>query len=220
MARTKKTRPDPPDVPTRWDPAPPTLESGADWDGVEAGADCHVSSELSGVELRESRWLRADLAGRRITGLHCRDVVFAHCDLSGAVLDGAVLTRVRFTDCRLTGLQLGGAELTDVHIADCRADLVSLRMSRARHLLIENSSLPALDLYAFTGTDCSLIGCDLTGVNMQDARFTNLALHGSVVDDVTGALALRGARISPDQMVPVGAALLAALDIQVTDRRA
>ena len=218
MARTKKVLPDPPDLPTRWDPAPPTLESGADWDGVEAGPDCLVPPELYGVELRESRWVRADLAGRRIAGLRCRDVVFEHCDLSGAVLDGAALTRVRFTDCRLTGLQLGGAELTDVHVADCRADLVSLRMARARHLLIENSSTPALDLYAFTGTDCSLVGCDLTGVNLTDARLTNLALHGSVVDDVTGAMALRGARISADQLLPVGAALLAALDIQVGDR--
>lgn len=220
MARQKKVRPDPPDAPARWDPAPPALESGATWDGVEAGADCRVPPELAGVELRESRWVGADLAGRRITGLHGRDVAFEHCDLSGAVLDGAVLTRVTFTDCRLTGLQLGGAELADVRITDCRADLVSLRMTRARYLLVENTSLPALDLYAFTGTDCGLIGCDLTGVNVAEARFTNLQLHGSVVDDVTGVLALRGARISPDQLVPIGAALLAALDIRITDRPA
>ncbi|WP_300013608.1 pentapeptide repeat-containing protein [Pseudonocardia sp.] len=217
MARPKKVRPDPPDLPAGWDPAPPALESGAQWDGVQAGAECHVPQELSGVELRECRWVRADLAGRRITGLRCRDVTFEHCDLSGAVLDGAVLTRVRFTACRLTGLQLGGAELADVRISDCRADLVNLRMARARHLLVENTPSPALDLYSFTGTDCSLLGCDLTGVNLTEARFTNLQLHGSVVEDVTGAAALRGARISPDQIVPIGAALLAALDIRATD---
>jgi hypothetical protein len=42
-------------------------------------------------------------------------------------------------------------------------------------------------------------------------------LHGSVLDGIDGALGLRGARISPDQLVPVGAALAAAPDIRVSD---
>jgi hypothetical protein len=41
-------------------------------------------------------------------------------------------------------------------------------------------------------------------------------LHGSTVGAVRGAASLRGARIGADQVVPLGAALLAELDITVT----
>jgi hypothetical protein len=60
--------------------------------------------------------------------------------------------------------------------------------------------------------------CELTGASFAEARFTGLRLHGSIVDEVGGALALRGARISADQLVQLGAAVLAGLDIAVSER--
>lgn len=222
MARTrsKKVRPDPPEVPDEWEPAPAAIDSGETWDGVDAGADVEVPGRLADFTMQESRWVDADLSGRRFTGFRCRDVQFVHCDLSGAVLDEAVLMRVRFTDCRLTGVVLGGAELSDVHITDSRADLASFRMAKAKFLRIENTSLHGADFYEFAATGCGLIGCDLAEASFSDARLSETDLHGSTLDDVRGALSLRGARISSDQLVPLGAALLAALDIQVTEQAA
>lgn len=208
--------PDPPDAPGRFDPAPGAVESGALWDGVEAGPDTHVPGHVAGLDVRESRWADADLSGRRFTDLRGRDVTFEHCDLSGAVLDGAALTRVAFTNCRLTGTVLSGATLTDVRLSDCRADMVNLRMARARFLLVEDTVLRGADFYELTGTGCGMVGCDLTGASFGGARLAELRLHGSVLDDIGGALSLRGARVSADQLVPLGAAMLAALDVQVT----
>ncbi len=190
------------------------------WDCVEADAGVSVPEHVADLTLRESRWVDADLSGRRFAGLRCRDTQFVHCDLSGTVLDGAVFTRVTFTNCRLTGAALSGVELTDVSISDSQADLASLRMTRAKYLLIENTSLRAADFYEFRGTDCGLTGCDLTEANFQEAQMTGTQLHGSTLDDIHGTLFLRGSRISPDQLVPLGAALLAAMDIQVTERHA
>lgn len=62
------------------------------------------------------------------------------------------------------------------------------------------------------------MGCDLTGAVLEEARLAGTDLHGSTIEDVRGALALRGCRIGPEQLVPVGAALLAALDVRMTDR--
>jgi uncharacterized protein YjbI with pentapeptide repeats len=216
-ARPRKLRPDPPDVPATRDPAPAFLDSEAIWDGVEAGADVHVPEHVADLTLQECRWVGADLSGRVFTGLRCRDTRFVHCDLSGAVLEDAALRRVSFTDCRLTGTVLAGADLADVHVLDSRADMVNLRMAEARHLLIENTALTGADFYRFRGADCGLVGCDLTGTNFADAELTGAYLHGSTIRDIRGALSLRGARISADQLVPVGAALLAALDIEVGD---
>jgi uncharacterized protein YjbI with pentapeptide repeats len=202
-------------VPVTRDPAPAFLDSEATWDGVEAGAEVEVPEHVADLTLQECRWVGADLSGRRFGGLRCRDTQFVHCDLSGAVLEDATLRRVTFTDCRLTGTVLAGAELADVHVLDSRADLVNLRMAEARYLLVENTALSGADFYRFRGTDCGLVDCDLTGVNFADAELAGAYLHGSTIRDIRGALSLRGARISADQLVPVGAALLAAMDIEV-----
>lgn len=215
--RPTKIRPDPPDLAPRLDPAPGPLGAGAFWDGVEAGADVNVPAHVAGVRLQESRWVGADLSGRRLSGLRCRDTAFVGCNLSGAMLDEAGLTRVTFTDCRLTGLVLSGAELADVHVVDSQADLALFRMAKARHLWIENTSLRGADFYRFSGSGCALLGCDLTDAAFGDARLPGVLLHGSTLDTVQDAAALRGARISAEQVVPLGAALLDTLGITVTD---
>jgi uncharacterized protein YjbI with pentapeptide repeats len=207
-------------VPDERDPAPGAVESGAHWDCVEAGADVRAPEHVTGLTVQESRWVGGSLTGTRFTGLQCRDTEFVHCDLSGAVLDSAVLTRVTFTDCRLTGTVLDGAHLADVRISGCTADLMSLRMARARYLLVENTGLHGADLYEFDGEHCAFLGCDLGEASFEAARLAETDLHGSTVDDVRGALSLRGARVSPDQIVPLAATLLDALGIQVTTQPA
>lgn len=215
--RRRKATPDPPEVPPAYDPAPEGIGPGALWDGVEAGPTLAVPGVVAEADLRECRFAGVDLSGRTFTGLHLRDTAFVRCDLSGAVLDRAVLERVTFADCRLTGTVLSGAALRDVRVTDSRADLLTLRMARASWLLVEGSALRGADLHEFAGTHCAFLDCDLTGANLDRADLTGAHLHGSILDDVRGALSLRGARIGPDQQVALGAALLAALGIQVTD---
>jgi uncharacterized protein YjbI with pentapeptide repeats len=217
-SRPTKRRPEPPDLPDDPAPAPAAVEGGELWDCVEAGAEVHVPERVADLRIQESRWVGGSLAGVRFTGLECRDVEFAHCDLSGARLEEAVLTRVVFTDCRLTGTAFDGAQLTDVRITDSTADLAGFRMTKARFLLVENTSLHGADFYDFDGEHCALLGCDLAEASFDTARLRETDLHGSTVDDVRGALSLRGTRISPDQIVPLASGLLDALGIEVTER--
>jgi hypothetical protein len=219
-SRSPKRRPEPPDLPDEREPAPAVVESGEVWDCVEAGADVRVPEHVADLRMQESRWVGGNLAGARFTGLQCRDTEFVQCDLSGAVLDSAVLTRVVVTDCRLTGVVLDGAQLTDVRIEGSTAGLASLRMARARFLLVEHTALQGADLYEFDGEHCAFLGCDLGEASFDAARLAEADLHGSTLDDVRGALSLRGARISPDQIVPLAATLLDALGIQVTEQPA
>ena len=215
-APKRKLRPDAPGLPPRFDPAPDVLEPGGFWDGVEAGSAVDVPEHAPGVQLQESRWTGARLSGRHLAGLRCRDTEFVQCDLSGAVLDDATLERVTFTDCRLTGMVLAGAQLTDVLISGGHGGLLGLRMARARFLLAEDAILRGADLYAFAGADCGFERCDLTDASFDQARLERVRLHGSRLDDVRGALSLRGARIGPDQVVPLGAAVLGALGVEIT----
>ncbi|GAA5127454.1 pentapeptide repeat-containing protein [Pseudonocardia adelaidensis] len=217
-SRPVKRRPEAPDLPTDLEAAPGAVEGGELWDCVDAGAEVHVPDRVADLRIQESRWVGGSLAGVRFTGLECRDVEFVHCDLSGARLEEALLTRVVFTDCRLTGTAFDGAQLTDVRIADSTADLAGFRMAKARFLLVENTSLHGADFYDFDGEHCAMLGCDLAEASFDTARLREVDLHGSTLDDVRGALSLRGARISPDQIVPLATVLLDALAIQVTDQ--
>jgi len=49
-------------------------------------------------------------------------------------------------------------------------------MARAKHLLVENTSLRGADLYEFAATDCAFLGCDLTELNAHDARLAAAVL--------------------------------------------
>jgi uncharacterized protein YjbI with pentapeptide repeats len=185
---------------------------------VEAGAEVQVPERVADLRIQESRWVGGNLAGVRFTGLECRDVEFVHCDLSGARLEEAVLRRVVFTDCRLTGTAFDGAQLTDVRITDSTADLAGFRMAKARFVLVENTSLYGADFYEFDAENCALLGCDLGEANVDAARLRETDLHGSTVDDIRGVLSLRGARVGPDQIIPLATSLLDALGIQVTEQ--
>lgn len=214
--RPTKREPDLPDLPADLADAPGDVTSGDRWEAVAAGPATSVPERVADLGLSGCRWSGAELRGRRITGLRAVDVEFDHCDLSGAVLDSADLRRVRFTDCRLSGIVLSGATLTDVRLEESRADLASFRMGRASHLLVSGTSLRGADFYEFQATDCAFLGCDLDEAVLDGARLPGVRLRGSSLEGVRGALALRGAEISVDQIVPLGTAVLAALDVRVT----
>ncbi|WP_181784519.1 pentapeptide repeat-containing protein [Pseudonocardia pini] len=215
-SRTTKTGPDRPDLPKTFDRAPEPGD-GDLWDGVEAGPGTVFPEHVADLQVHECRFRGVDLAGRTLSGLHCRDTEFVQCDLSGAILDDAVFTRVTFTDCRLTGAELNGAGLNDVRIEGCRADLVRLRMARGAFLCVEDTVLRGADLYRFTAKESAFLRCDLGEASLEDARLAGTDLHGSTLESIRGPLALQGTRIGPDQLVPVGALLLAALGVQITD---
>jgi uncharacterized protein YjbI with pentapeptide repeats len=217
-SRPTKRRPEPPGLPHEFAPAPAAVEGGELWDCVEADAEVRVPERVADLRIQESRWVGGNLAGVRFTGLECRDVEFVHCDLSGARLEEAVLRRVVFTDCRLTGTAFDGAQLTDVRVTDSTADLAGFRMAKARFLLVENTSLHGADFYELDAEHCALLGCDLAEANVDAARLRETDLHGSTVDDIRGVLSLRGARIGPDQIIPLATSLLDALGIQVTEQ--
>jgi uncharacterized protein YjbI with pentapeptide repeats len=222
VARTRTTRkrsaPLAPDLPDEFVPAPARLGGHAEWDGVAAGPDFAVDEVVADARLAESVFSGCDFSSRKFTGLQVRDARFEGCDLSGTVLDGATFDRVLLTGCRLTGAMLTGARLQDVVIHDCSARMANFRSTRAGYLVIRDTALVEADFYAAAFTDSAILDCDLTGANVTDLRAGGLALHGSRVDDLVGAASLTGSRIDADQLVPLGAALLNALGIRVTER--
>lgn len=196
------------------------LEPDGLWDGVLAGAGdapdvLDGPANLGGMEIRESIVEGLRLSGGRADGLRVTDTEIRDCDLSGLVADGASLTRVRFVGCRLTGLVLSAARLTDVSFEDCHADLINFRMSRLQRIRLSGTRCRQADLFDADVADLSTDGADLQGAVFQQARISVADLRGASLEDIRGASALRGAAISPEQVLGVGLALIGETGIRV-----
>lgn len=210
--------PIPPDLPRAFGPAPGELGSGDSWEQVQAGADVVVAADgetLSDVRLDESVWTDAQLVARRFTGLICKDVRFSHCDLAGLVLEDCQFTRVVFESCRLSGAIFAGATLQEVEFVDCVAGHANFRMAHLRRTAAGGTDLREADFYGCRLTDVRLSTCELSDANFQGATAERLDLRGSRVGGLRGVDALGGTRIDTDQVVPLGAALLGALEFRV-----
>ncbi|MGW8592780.1 pentapeptide repeat-containing protein [Dietzia sp. NPDC055340] len=223
--RRRSENPRPPTAPSvprpeQLDAPGSELETDGLWDGVLAGAEdgpdlMDGPADLGGMEIRESLVQGLRLSSARADSLRLTDVELRDCDLSGLVADGASLTRVRFVGCRLTGLVLSAARLTDVSFEDCHADMINLRMARLQRIRLSGTRGRQADFHEAQVSDLSTEGADLRGTNFERAQLAAADLRGADLEDLRGASALRGALISPEQVLGVGLALIGETGIRV-----
>lgn len=185
------------------------------WEQVNIGADVEIGDAVADVQLREVLWANAQLVGRRFTGLVCSDVRFVRGDLAGAVFEDCRFTRVVFKSCRMNGAIFAGATMQDVQWVDCVAELADFRLGHVRRSAAERTNLREADFYGCSLTEVRLVNCELSGSNFERAHAQGLDLRGSTVANLRGVDALAGARISSDQMMPLGVALIDSLGFRV-----
>jgi hypothetical protein len=63
-------------------------------------------------------------------------------------------------------------------------------------------------------------GCDLAGADVSKVRCTDVDLRGARLDGVKGVGALKGATISPDQLVVLAPGLAHAIGLRIVDEEA
>jgi len=221
MARTKNTpveiEPDAPDLPDELD----EVAAGALVDGpVE---QCRIAGgtfgELDALVADECVLEGLVLSGARPGAVVLRDVVLRDCDLSGTVLpERAQLSRVRFEGCRASGMELPMASLRDVDIVGGRMDLASFRHAELERVRFGGVRASELDLRDARLSMSALIDCDLQRADFTGANLDRVALFGSVLEDLRGVEHLRGASVSPEQLIAMAPALAAAYGICVTER--
>ncbi|MDQ1373290.1 MAG: hypothetical protein QOJ09_628 [Actinomycetota bacterium] len=208
----------PPRLPTELLSMDAHLAPEAEWSDAEITGDFSgldgSHADIVGCRLASARLTAAELVNARIT-----DTLLTGCDLAGARLDQARLTRVELRDCRLSGLLLGGTVLQDVRFADCKLDSGHLRMSKGERVEFASTVLTGADFGGSRWAHARFFDCDLTGADFSGAKLAGARLHGSVLDDVRGALDLGGVIIDSDQIVALGFRVLAALGVGVDDAR-
>jgi uncharacterized protein YjbI with pentapeptide repeats len=212
--------PEPPRLPSEFVSAATDFDHVAEWDGVIADSDLSLPDVVHDLTMTECVWRDVDASSRTFTNLQCRDVVFERCHFAGAILDSSVLTRVVFIECRLTGVVLSGAHLNDVVIDGGVADLANLRSSVSSFLWVIGTPMKEADFYGARLHRSALLDTDLSSASFDSASVDHLSLHGSVLDSLRGTTALSAGHVGvdPNQLVSLGAAVLAEMGVQPTER--
>ena len=149
-------------------------------------------SRLSDVWLRDVRLLSADLA--ESTWL---DATFLGCAAAGIQAFDSGLRRVVFHECKLDSVNFRGAALTDV--------------------AFENCLLRDVDFGGATLKRARFPGSTLTRADFSRATLEKVDLRGAELDITAGYESLRGAIISPAQLMSIAPVLARQLGIQVKD---
>lgn len=180
---------------------------GGDFTGVEA----------SRIEFSECRVKGAILTAANLADLRLTDVIFEDCELSGCIMPRAVASRVEFRGCRMSGVIAPDSKWQDVKFLECKIDQASFRMSTWVKDQLSDSILSAADFYSASFQDVSFLRCNLGRVDLTEAKFRDVYLHGSLLDDLKLAGSLQGITISTDQVIPMSLALFSSSSIRVND---
>jgi uncharacterized protein YjbI with pentapeptide repeats len=172
---------------------------------------------INGLEVGESRLRGVHGHGIEIRQLNLTDVVLDGCDLSGALVRGADLRRVEWRDCRISGLVLDASTLHDVVFRACKLDTASLRSIDTQRVVFEDCVLSDADLSGARLPHARFTRCDLRGARFAKADARGARLHGSLLDGLRDADALRGVRVGEEQIASLGLALFEALGIVVDE---
>ena len=195
----------------------PEMVDGTEWAGVDVTGDIGGDPDVEYVEVARARLAGLRLTGRRIDHLRMVDVLVEDCELSAVTIPAAHLTRVEFRRCRLSGLSAPNLKARHVRFTDCRADGTSFRMSSWEVAELSSVDLRDADFHASGLAGVRLLDCDLTRADVSKASLAGAALHGSKLEGLRGADALRGAVIAGDQVMALTVPLLLAMGIVVDD---
>jgi uncharacterized protein YjbI with pentapeptide repeats len=93
---------------------------------------------------------------------------------------------------------------------------LSLRFSTLRRVTLRDCTLPGLDLTEAKLEEVRLERCSLTRAQFNGAKVKSLRIEGCELSGVTGAAALAGASIHPDDLLTLAASLAEAIGMTVS----
>ena len=189
--------------------------------------------------------VHGDYDAVHFTGLDFRgqaadDAAFLGCRLERCGLDGVSMRRARVSeslldelhatsldmadsvwrDSLLTVRRIGallaiGATWSSVRVRGGRLDLVDLSGAKLTGVAFDGCAIGELDLGTVEARDLTLGGCEIELLDVSGARLVRADLSGAEIGAVKGVDGLRGATITPAQLVELAPQMAAHLGIKV-----
>lgn len=195
--------------------------------------DLEPNTDLQGVRFRRIGEGRIDLGGGS---------VIAHCEFSEVTADELSLASSRVEESRFTQLgvpvlkaarsnlrhvtveaaRLGAIEAYEanwksVHFRGCKIDYLNLRGAETLDLLFTDCVIGELDLVQARTRRVRLAGTRLGNLTVHGSTLVDFDLRDAELARVTGVGELKGAVVSPLQLVWLAPALAAEFGIRVLD---
>lgn len=181
-------------------------------------------------------------AGLDFAGQAADDAAFLGCWLDRCGLDGVSMRRARISECRLDELRAASLDLADsvwrdtlvtvgrigallstggswtsVRVRGGRLDLVDLSGAKVTAVAFEGCLIGELDLGTVEARDLTLEACEIELLDVTGARLIRTDLTGASIGTVRGVEGLRGATVTPEQLIDLAPVMAAQLGIKVRE---
>jgi uncharacterized protein YjbI with pentapeptide repeats len=181
---------------------------GADFADEQVEEVSFVEAALSavsfeGVRMRRARLNDVWLQGLRIVGCDLAESSWLDVEASGGVF---------------AGLECHGAGLRRVVFHGCKFDSVNLRGAKLHEVVFHDCVLREVDLSGAAVTECSFPGSRLEQVHLHQAKLSEVDLREATgLELADGVDSLRGAAVTPVQLLDLAPALAASLGLTVRE---
>jgi uncharacterized protein YjbI with pentapeptide repeats len=145
------------------------------------------------------------------------DAIAVDLDWANERARGWSAQRVELRRCRLTGAELAEATLTDAVFEECRVDLVGLRHARLERVVFRDCRMSECDFYGSALKDVLFERCELREGTFSTCTIETVELRGCDLAGVRGVEALRGVRMTWNDVIKNAALFASALGIEIVD---
>jgi len=146
------------------------------------------------------------------------DVVIRDADWANRRVARASLLRVELHTVRLTGADLAESTLRDVRFVGCRLDLAAARLARLERVVFSDCRLEELDLYGSRLDDVLFERCVLREATISGVTAKRVELRGCDLGGLRGAEALRGMRMSWNDVLENAPLFAGVVGIEILDQ--
>jgi uncharacterized protein YjbI with pentapeptide repeats len=166
----------------------------------------------------ECAFSRVALTGGKLQRCSLRDVWMRDVRLTGTSMAETNWLDVTVLSSSLAGVQVYGSELRRVVFSGCKLDSVNFRGARLADVTFDRCVLRDVDFADAELTGCAFGGSQLTRTDFTRTRMDRTDLRGAELGIIIDTQSLRGAIISPGQLVVLAPALAESIGLTVSDQ--
>ncbi len=223
MTRTKSGRAEPPRaiaLPALTPFADASIESHGDYEAIEFVDLDFASLDLGRRPAEAVSFLRCRLERCGLDGVRMPRVRISECLLADVHAVSLVVSNSTWRDSLVRGARIGaltaaGATWTGVRVRGGKFDFVDLSGARLTDVVFDGCAIGSLDLGDAQVRAVRFDGATVDELTVTGARLSGVDLSGAILGAVRGVESLRGASVSPDQLIDLAPSFAAHLGIEV-----
>lgn len=167
--------------------------------------------------LDDCRIQKCDFSKTTIQKLQLQDCRVEHCDMTACIFEDSAWHAVEVVGTRCSGIQLQKSLIKNTLFKDSKLDFANLRFARLENVIFESCVIGQMDLYSAQLKNVLFVGCVIEAVEFSEAKLQRVDLSGATIVSLRGVTGLKGAIISPEQLIQIAPYLAQELGLVIKD---